>query len=264
MTKTDQGFPPKTTAWLAAWFGAGVVLAVGCGSHPLDAISIDADSLKRDLVAQWSFDETSGTTATDSSGNGHDGSVTGAEWITPGRFGGALTLSAGAFVSVPSFPQATASWTVSLWTRTPASALASNATDFSTLASTENQYAGGWELHLDNRTTNQRFDAAYWAGRFMDDYVRVVCACVEADRWFHLAAVWDGEVTKTMTFFVDGQMIGQARMPGRILPGDRTLYFGTWNQGGRFFNGDLDEVAIWRRALEPAEIALLAGSPAAP
>jgi len=234
---------------------------LGCGSRPLDAIRIDPSSLARDLVAQWSFDETSGTTASDSSGNGHDGTVTGGAWTSTGHLGGALTLSAGAFVSVASFPQATANWTVSLWTRSSAAGLATNTTDFSTLLSAEKQYAGGWEVHVDNRSGNRRFDAAYWAGRSMDDYIRVVCACVETDRWIHLTTVWDGEVTKTMTFFVDGHAVDKMRMPGRILQGDSTLYMGTWKQGGRFFTGDLDEVAIWRRALEPAEVEILARPP---
>lgn len=248
----------------AVVFGLAAFALVGCGSHPLDALGVDAESLGRDLVAHWAFDETTGNTVSDSSGNGRDGSLTGGEWTASGAFGGALTLDAGAFVSVPNFPQVTASWTVSLWTRSSTAGLAANTTDFSTLASTEKQYAGGWELHLDNRANAQRFDAAYWAGRSMDDYIRVVCACLETDRWIHLAAVWDGEDAKTMTLFVDGHLVDQARMPGRILPGDRTLYFGSWNQGGRFFTGDLDEAAIWRRALVPAEIALLARGTALP
>lgn len=254
----------STARGRAAVLGLAGFALVGCGSRPLDALGVDAESLGRDLVAHWAFDETTGTTAADSSGNGRDGSLAGGQWIGSGALGGALTFSAGASVSVPTFPQATASWTISLWTRISMASVATNVTDFWTLASTENQYAGGWELHLDNRANAQRFDAAYWAGRSMDDYIRVVCACLETDRWMHLAAVWDGEEAKTMSLFVDGHLVDKARMPGRILPGDRTLYFGTWNQGGRFFTGDLDDVAIWRRALAPAEIALLARGTALP
>jgi hypothetical protein len=41
-------------------------------------------------VALWHFDEGSGTTTSDASGNGHDGAITGATWTTAGRFGSAL------------------------------------------------------------------------------------------------------------------------------------------------------------------------------
>ena len=61
-----------------------------------------------------------------------------------------------------------------------------------------------------------------------------------------------------MTFFVDGRAVDQALMPGRILTGDSTLHIGTWNQGGRFFTGDVDDFAIWSRALAPPEMETLA------
>lgn len=42
------------------------------------------------LVAWWTFDDMSGTTAADSSGNGHTGTLNGnPQWVT-GYFGGAL------------------------------------------------------------------------------------------------------------------------------------------------------------------------------
>ena len=48
------------------------VLAVaGCGASPLDAVTINPHSLATGLVAHWTFDEGSGTTAADSSGAAH-------------------------------------------------------------------------------------------------------------------------------------------------------------------------------------------------
>ena len=44
------------------------------------------------LVASYSFDEGSGLTAGDSSGNGHAGTITGATWAT-GRYGGGLDFN---------------------------------------------------------------------------------------------------------------------------------------------------------------------------
>jgi len=43
------------------------------------------------LVGYWTFDEGSGTTASDYSGNDNHGTITGAEWVT-GQFGGALNF----------------------------------------------------------------------------------------------------------------------------------------------------------------------------
>ena len=44
-------------------------------------------------LGHWTFDEGSGSIASDASGNGHDGNITGAEWTT-GKVGGALYFNA--------------------------------------------------------------------------------------------------------------------------------------------------------------------------
>jgi hypothetical protein len=115
-------------------------------------------------------------------------------------------------------------------------------------------FAGGWQIHLDNRPNYQRFDAAYWAGTTVNDYVVVFCACIDADRWIHLTVVWDGD---EMTLYRDDEAVDQLPMPIPILTGDTTLYMGRWNQDGRSFVGDIDDFAVWRRALAPPEIAAL-------
>jgi hypothetical protein len=238
-----------------------VFALIGCGSAPLDAVVIDPAGLTRDLVAHWTFDEGTGNTVGDHTGNGHDGALTGGTWLASGQFGGALTLGPNDHVAVSSFPQATASWTVSVWTRSSASGLAASTIDFSTIISTEIVFAGGWQVHLDNRSASghqQRFDAAYWAGTTVDDYVVVSCACIEPDQWIHLTVVWDGDLS-TMTLYRDDQIVSQVAMPSPILSGDTTLYMGTWSgQGARPFLGDIDDFAVWSRALQGPEIAILA------
>lgn len=236
------------------------VVLMGCGSAPLDAVVFDPASLTRDLVAHWTFDEGTGTTVRDTSGNGHDGILTGGAWNPSGRFGGALALASGDYVTVSNFPQAKASWTVSVWTRTSAAGLAANTADFATIISTEMVFAGGWQIHLDNRPDRQRFDAAYWAGMTVDDYVVVSCGCIATDLWIHLTAVWDGDLA-TMTLYREDQVVGQMTMPSPILTGDPTLYIGRWNQNARFFIGEMDDFAIWSRPLQRAEIATLSRQP---
>ena len=163
---------------------------------------------------------------------------------------------AGDHVTVSGFPQATSNWTVSVWIRNSAADLAARTTEWTTIISTENVFKGGWQVYLDNRPNFQRFDAAYWAGATVDDYVVVFCPGIEADRWTHLTTVWDG-AAREVRLYHDDQMIDRLPMPVSILPGDTTLYIGTWNQGQRFMMGDLDDFAIWRRALQPAEIAAI-------
>jgi hypothetical protein len=235
---------------------AAVSALIGCGKAPLNAVVLDPATLTSDLVAHWTFDDGGGTVVRDQSGNGHDGVLTGGTWIAAGRFGGALSVASGDSVAVANFPQATSNWTVSVWTRSSAADLAVSSSDLSTVISTETVFAGGWQIHLDNRPNYRRFDAAYWAGPNTTDYVQTLCACIEPDRWIHLTAVWDASVAK-VTLYLDDQAVDDAPMPTAILTGDSTLYMGTWNMFNRFLVGAIDDFAIWGRALRPTEIAAI-------
>ncbi|MHC4228239.1 MAG: hypothetical protein ACYSW0_12510, partial [Planctomycetota bacterium] len=64
-----------------------------------------AEAADPDLVAHWRFDETSGTTAFDASGNGHDGTIMGDPQWVPGKLGGALEFDgAGDYVDCGASP----------------------------------------------------------------------------------------------------------------------------------------------------------------
>jgi hypothetical protein len=247
-------------ALLASAFAAFAALA-GCGSAPLDAVTIDPRSLADGLVAHWTFDEGTGAVVGDHSGNGHHGQLTGGTWITEGRFGGALDLVTGNFVTVPGFPQATVDWTVSAWIWTSAYHLTMGTTeDWESIITTENVFSGGWQLQLENRPASQRYHAASWAGSTVTDYVVVYCACIEVGSWLHLTAVFDG-TARELRFYRDDRLVDRQAMPMPILPGDSTLYMGRWNMPGRHLAATIDDVAIWSRVLEPAELAVLSRQP---
>jgi hypothetical protein len=247
---------PSTRAARGASAAIAVTALIGCGKAPLNAVTLDPATLTNDLVAHWTFDDGGGTVVRDQSGNGHDGVLTGGAWIAAGHFGGALSLASGGSVAVANFPQAASNWTVSVWTKSSAADLAASTADLSTVISTETVFAGGWQIHLDNRPNYRRFDAAYWAGPNTTDYVQTLCACIEPDGWIHLTAVWDASVAK-MTLYLDDQAVDEAPMPTPILTGDSTLYIGTWNMGNRFLVGEVDDFAIWGRALRPTEVAAI-------
>lgn len=245
--------PPSTRALTVAW------LVMGCNAAPLDAVGLPPEKLTAGLLAHWNLDDGTGATARDSSGNGHDGQVTGAVWIADGRFGGGLRFVAGDYVTVTGFPAATPNWTVSTWIRLSSTQLAMDNEMWVAILSVENFFAGGWQLNIDNRLAVPRFDFAYWAPS-LQAYVFSECECVGVDRWIHLAAVVDVEANR-VTLFLDGAVADQETRPSDIPLGDSTLYFGRWNMNGRFLTGDLDDIAIWNRALSPTEIAALLALP---
>ncbi|HEY8925689.1 MAG TPA: LamG domain-containing protein [Polyangia bacterium] len=246
----------KTTGALAAL----LIAVAGCGPGPLEAVTVNPSGLVDGLVAHWTFDETGAdTVAADRSGNRHDGQLTGGTWISSGQFGGALALASGDHVTVANFPQASVGWTVSVWIRISSDQLTLNSgsTDgWNTVLSTENVFMGGWQVYLGSRPGQYRFDSAYWAGTTNgSDYVVANCGCFAVGRWIHLTVVFDG-AAREMRFYDGDTMADRQDMPIPILPGDPTLLMGMWNQTARFLAADLDDVAIWSRALDAAEVGI--------
>lgn len=239
----------------AAAAAVGLALIAGCGEAALDAVGLPPRVLADGLVAHWALDEGNGAVARDVSGHGHDGQLAGGTWISDARFGGGLRLGAGDAVAVATFPPPPSSWTLSLWIRLSNEQLAADSDIWTTILSTENIGSAGWSVNLDKRLPQPRFTFSYWSPPLMN-YVGVECSCVGTGAWTHLAAVVDADGGRIL-LYRDGALADQETRPSDVLPGDATLYFGRWNMAGRVLDGDLDDVAIWERALAPAEITAL-------
>jgi hypothetical protein len=84
-----QAFPRVFALFLIAAF-----LVFAC-VVPLINESISARVLASStgLVASYAFSEGSGTTVADSSGNGNNGTISGATWTTAGKYGSALSFN---------------------------------------------------------------------------------------------------------------------------------------------------------------------------
>jgi len=233
---------------------------IGCGEARLDAVGLPPGVLADGLVAHWTLDEGAGTIAGDTSGNGYDGQLSGGTWIAETQFGGGLRLAAGDAVAVPGFPAATPSWSVSLWMRLSNEQMAFNNNEpFTAILSTENIASAGWSVNIDKRLAQPRFVFSYWSPP-LTAYIGTECSCVDTGAWVHWAAVVDVDADR-ITLYRGGTVADQETRPSDIVPGDSTLYFGRWNMDGRLLNADLDDIAIWQRALTPEEITALTTHP---
>jgi hypothetical protein len=81
---------------------------------------------------------------------------------------------------------------------------------------------------------------------------------VEVGKWHHVAATYDGRM---MRVYVDGEEAASLPRDGAINPSGANLCIGSYAPGNAraFFQGVLDEVRIYNRALTPAEIREHAG-----
>jgi len=247
-------------------FGAAGFVALlassGCSPDHLQAVELERSSLSRELLAHWAFDEPSGATAHDDSGNARDGQITGGTWLSDGQFGGALHLGTGEFVTVPRFPDIAASFTVSAWVRLASYTQAASADEqYTTVISTEN--SGGWEVNVDNGDPIPQLHFGFWIGPNTGDYLGRSCPGLVLGRWMQVVGTLDTSSATASIFsvYLDGEQAYTTSTPHVIQPGSPTLTIGAWPNGGRFLVGDVDDIAIWARALVPEEVRLLTRTP---
>ncbi len=233
-----------------------LVFIGGCGPAPIEAIAISSQRLADDLVAHWAFDEQSGTTVADQSGNARDGQLTGGSWVPAGRFGGGLRLEPGDSVTIPGFPHATPDWTVSVWIKLSAADREAFTAERAVLLTAEKPSMGGWEIEFDPRPGFEWLEASYYVAPPTNDYVVLDCKCIEIDRWMHFTAVFDS-TSHRFSLYRDGLLADSAALPAPILPGDPDLNIGRWYQGVRSISGVIDDYAVWSRALGGDEVAAI-------
>jgi Concanavalin A-like lectin/glucanases superfamily len=75
-----------------------------------------------------------------------------------------------------------------------------------------------------------------------------------------LTAVFDNDAQQ-FTLYQNDSVVDRMMMPAAIQSGDSTLYFGKWTQAARFLAADLDDFAIWNRALSAGEVAVISQQP---
>ncbi len=215
------------------------------------------------LIGWWRFDETSGTTAADSSGNGLDGTLVGQpQWVAGKTEGALLFDGVDDMVEVAYDPALDLgqALTIAAWLKLQ------NLSTYYFIAvkapsgSAPDNYGGNYEfrtapttgvlefLHQTSESTN--FSSYPSTGR------------LTAGRWYHVAVtiVKGGSVK----FYIDGVSAGTATQAGAFgLLNQEPLRLAGRKDSYSFFNGLLDEVQIYNRALKDAEIKQLAARPKA-
>lgn len=74
---------------------------------------------------------------------------------------------------------------------------------------------------------------------------------VPARRWSHLAMTYDGTTVK---LFIDGDEVATRPTTGSILTTADPLWIGGSRPYGEYFQGLIDEVRVYNRALTPSEV----------
>jgi hypothetical protein len=209
------------------------------------------------LAGYWKFDEGTGSVASDGSGYGNTGTLSGASWTASGKRNGALQLDGiNARVQIPSsasLASASSQITVAAWVYL---------TDISNewITVMERTDSGGEFsdfLMLARAEGDKPFFLVDWNQNGDIDQDEVVWGDIvlAANRWYFLTATYDGVA---MRFYIDGTLRGtQAKSGGTIPNSGREIWVGGNEYWGEFLKGRIDEVRIYNRALSVAEIQAL-------
>lgn len=202
-----------------------------------------------DLVVAYGFNEGSGTTVADVSGNGITGTLQGATWTTGGKYGNALSFDgSSSYVDLgnPSVLQLTGSMTTEAWVKA-----AANPPDDGQIISKAND-SGGWQLKTSPDTGVETFGARLAGSTIGRRYSNTVRAL---NTWYHVASVYNA-TTQSLDLYVNG-VLDNGTFSGPV-PSSQILQNVNVNigrrTGGYYFNGLIDEVRIYNRALSQSEI----------
>ena len=200
-------------------------------------------------VAAYGFNEGSGTSAADASGNGNVGAISGASWTNDGRFGKALSFDGvndWVTVASSSFLNFTTSMTLEAWVFPTANGSGS----WRNILIKERTAGEAYNLYA-NADTNQPI--AYVVRASQPDAALDVRggSQLPLNTWTHLALTFDNS---TLRLYVNGVQVGTRAVAGPLLTTTGSLRIGGNSIWGEFFAGRLDEIRLYNRALTQGEI----------
>jgi fibronectin type 3 domain-containing protein len=195
------------------------------------------------LVAAYSFDEGSGTTVSDRSGNGNNGTLVNATWSASGKYGDALSFNgSNAEVNVPSSSslQLTSGMTLEAWV--DPSSVSSGWRDVI--------YKGNDNYYLEATSTSGGNPDG--GGTFGGANGNVVgSAALTANAWSYLSLTYDGSVLR---LYVNGALVSTQSQAGAIATSNNQLSIGGDSIYGQFFAGLIDDVRIYKTAITASQI----------
>ncbi|GAA3607846.1 LamG-like jellyroll fold domain-containing protein [Microlunatus ginsengisoli] len=207
------------------------------------------------LVGAWSFDEGTGSTAFDGSGQGNSGTVNGPTWTAAGKYGGALTFDGvNDRVDIPDRASLdlTTNLTLSAWVRP------TTLRSWSQAVLKENGNGLSYALYATGETGNRPNGSLSIGGA--DRYIDAT-AGLSANTWAHLALTYDGS---TMRLYVNGAQVASRAQSGAVPVSANPLRIGGNAVWGEWFSGQIDEVRVYNRALSATEVGMDSTTAGAP
>lgn len=232
---------PTHTYSAAGTYIARLTVSDGVNATTSSDVTIAVGSQATGLVAQYRFEEASGTSALDGSANGNTGSLGAATRTSAGKYGSALSFNGTtAMVSVNDSPslELTSAMTLEAWVN-PTSL--GSWRDVVYKGTNDNYY-------LEGSSDPSAFPAT--GGTYCSSSLKGT-ATLPLNAWSHLAATYDGA---TVRLYVNGTQVASRAQTGSIETSTGPLTLGGDPLYGQYWTGKMDEVRVYNRALGAGEI----------
>lgn len=205
----------------------------------------------------WHLNDNS-SSESDSSGNSNTGTVTGATYTTSGKFGGAYNFDA-----VSETISISANSTIDTLFATGGSLLFWAVIDSGGSGNTTGRIlykldaTTGWQLFVRNEDVSTI--EIKFVVKFSTDDGKWYIGDVLLDTWVQIAIIYDGSSTSNdVVMYINGESataIEETAPSGAIMTDTGVdLYIGNNFDTDRGFDGLIDEIVIWDRALSASEI----------
>ena len=221
-----------------------VVVSNDFGSVESDLAEVQvSDAMMNGLVGWWKFDETNGTVAYDSSGNGNDGNLTNGPTWTTGKIGGALSFDGvdDYLVITHELNLSVASHSISLWLK-----IASRGTR--PVIIKDKHQGENYSIWTYNNLVQSQFyhNSGLSQVRSNDKLL---------DEFYNIVATYNGSNFK---IFSNGTLENQIVATSLPTIDVEPLHIGfDGGYGYAKFHGIIDDVRIYDRALSAAEVQAL-------
>lgn len=214
----------------------------------------------KDIVGMWLFDEGKGDLATDSSGNGNDGTFVGKAKWGKGKFGSAVELDGASYINIPDSDSLDMDKqiTIMFWVNSGKVMKDMWADRQAVVGKHYLEYEVGiytqGQIHTYTSDGAGNYDEGIMAsmvGKLPDKD-----ADWEVGKWYHVA--WTLDKQKEMAY-VNGVKLGEATKAHEgTKPGTHPVNIGQRVEGGLTVTGLVDEVAILNVALGEEDIKSIA------
>ena len=217
-----------------------------------------------DLVACWKLDESSGTVASDSSGNNHTGTLQNGATFTSGLINNAVRFYGNDYgsddrISCGTFNVTGDAITIAAWFK--ADTFTGDWYDGRIVAKTTGTADADhtWMLSTIRESSASHKKLLRFRLKTNNSTITLIASSgyLSTDTWYHAAAVYDGS---TMKLYLDANEVGSVEKSGPITSTTTSVAIGhnPPDAGNTPWDGLIDDVRIYQRALSQADLQNLA------